>query len=155
MIFLYKIYLLLILIYPKFKEIIEITAKSVYHILNKNDKKYCFELFGYDFIMDEELNVYLLEINTNPGLEISSDLIKILVPRMINDCLKLTVDILFNNEYKENKYFSKYHVSGYEDKENLWEFICDISNKQYKNSNLSPVNNKKKYNKKHKKNRSK
>ncbi|KEG11563.1 tubulin-tyrosine ligase [Trypanosoma grayi] len=28
----------------------------------------CFQLFGYDFIIDEQLNVYLLEINGSPGV---------------------------------------------------------------------------------------
>jgi D-alanine-D-alanine ligase-like ATP-grasp enzyme len=28
----------------------------------------CFELFGFDFMIDEELNPVLIEINTNPAL---------------------------------------------------------------------------------------
>jgi len=39
-------------------------------------QKYTFELFGFDFIIDEELNTVLLEINTNPCLEESNKLLK-------------------------------------------------------------------------------
>ena len=86
-------------IYPKFKEIIEITTKATKSIINRSKKNYCFEIFGYDFMMDEDKNVYLIEINTNPGLEISSKVIEILVPRMIDDALRLTIDDLFETKY--------------------------------------------------------
>ena len=58
-------------------------------------RKFCFELFGLDFILDEDFNSYLIEVNTNPCLEESSELLKMLLPRMIEDMLKLTVDVKF------------------------------------------------------------
>ena len=42
--------------------------------------------------MDPNFDVYLLEINTNPGSEESSPLIKMLVPRKINDALRSIID---------------------------------------------------------------
>ena len=119
-------------IFPKFIEIIKHTMLSVKNKINLNNRNYCFEIFGYDFIMDEDKNVYLIEINTNPGLEISSELIEQLVPRMIDDALLLTVDDVFPTEYEKEcinenkKYKSKYHVNGYSDEENMWHFICDM-----------------------------
>ena len=62
---------------------------------------------------------YLLEINVNPGLEISSPLISKLVPRMVDDALKLTIDSKFYRNKEET--CSKYHVDGYDDIENMWE----------------------------------
>ncbi len=52
---------------------------------NPYDRKFCFELFGYDFIIDVNLNVWLIEINTNPSIEESNDLLKILIPRLIGN----------------------------------------------------------------------
>ncbi len=45
---------------------------SVKDMLNKNNRQHCFEIFGYDFIVDKDLKVYLIEVNTNPCLEESS-----------------------------------------------------------------------------------
>ena len=42
---------------------------------------------------------FLIEINTNPGLEESSPLIRMLVPRMLDDALRLTVDKEFDTIY--------------------------------------------------------
>lgn len=89
----------------RMKEIIEISLKSVKTKLNINERNFSFEIFGYDFIMDADFNIYLLEINTNPGLEESSPLIKILVPRMIDDALRLTIDDICETKYSFSPYF--------------------------------------------------
>lgn len=54
-----------------------------------------FELFGYDFIVDAQYESWLIEVNTNPCLEESSPLLQMLIPRMVNDALRLTVDLAF------------------------------------------------------------
>ena len=82
-----------------------------------------FEIFGYDFLIDCEFNPYLIEINTNPGYEESSPLIKMLVPRMIDDALRLTIDTSFPREPSIDKYAlaSQFEVKGYDNKENMWQ----------------------------------
>lgn len=50
-----------------------------------NDRKHCFEIFGYDFMIDSEFKVWLIEVNTNPCLDESSPLLKKLLPRMIGN----------------------------------------------------------------------
>ena len=57
--------------------------------------KACFEIFGFDFLVDSDLQTWLLEVNSNPSLEESSPTLQKLIPRMINDALKLTIDIAF------------------------------------------------------------
>ena len=54
--------------------------------------KACFEIFGFDFLCDSDCKLWLLEINSNPCLELPSPWLEKLVPRMINDALKLTID---------------------------------------------------------------
>ena len=90
-------------IYPKIVRIVRITGGAAKGKINFLNKKYCFEIFGYDFILDENYQPYLLEINTNPGLEISSPLIDELLPRMVDDALKLTIDKEFTKSYKRAK----------------------------------------------------
>ena len=86
----------------KLKEIINISMRSAKDKINKNGRNYQFEIFGYDFMLDNDFNVYLIEINTNPGLEESSPWIKVIVPRMLDDALRLTVDQIFEPKYDFN-----------------------------------------------------
>ena len=119
-------------IFPEIIKIIALTANSVKGKINLTNRSNCFEIFGYDFILDINYRPFLLEINTNPGYEESSPLIKMLVPRMIDDALKLTVDKEFEPEYKNNDNKeeksedknkiskSNYEVEGYSSEENMW-----------------------------------
>ena len=77
------------------QEIVVKTFNAVRKQIDPNHRKYSFELFGYDFILDEDFNQWLIEVNTNPCLEESSPLLRMLLPRMIDDLLKLTIDKIF------------------------------------------------------------
>ena len=125
-------------IIKKIGEIILLSLNSVKKKINPEGKKGCFEIFGYDFMFDIDLNPFLLEINTNPGLEISSPLISKLVPRMIDDAFRLTIDKVFetefaedryrfNEEKNENEYVSPFHVDEYDDTENMFLFLGSLS----------------------------
>ena len=120
-------------IFPEIIKIIWITAKAGKNKINIMDRKNCFEIYGYDFILDTNYQPFLLEINTNPGLEESSPLIKMLVPRMIDDAFRLTIDKVFDNVKNNNgnsdildKNKSKFSVEGYTDEENMWQKIKKI-----------------------------
>ena len=52
--------------------IIEQTMMSVRQKINKNNRKFCMEIFGYDFMVDKQMNPWLIEVNTNPCLEESN-----------------------------------------------------------------------------------
>ena len=79
--------------------------------INKNKRNFQFEIFGYDFMMDSDFNVFLIEINYNPGLEISSPWIQIVIPRMLDDALRLTLDKVFEPVYDFNKnYVGEYTI---------------------------------------------
>ena len=85
------------------KEIIAITMRCGKNRINKNNRNFQFEIFGYDFMLDNDFNAFLIEINTNPGLEISSPWIQIVVPRMLDDALRLTLDKVFEPLYDFRK----------------------------------------------------
>lgn len=50
-----------------------------------------------DFMVDSDMNCWLIEANTNPCLEETSKLLEVLLPRLIDDMLKHTVDKVFNS----------------------------------------------------------
>jgi hypothetical protein len=72
--------------------------------IDPHRRKYTFELFGYDFILDEDFNTWLIEVNTNPCLEESSQMLKEYIPRMVEDMLKLTIDLIFPRLTKKKRF---------------------------------------------------
>ena len=120
------------LMIEQIKFLIKVSFKSVSKKLYKTNNVLCFELFGYDFIIDNDFKPWILEINNNPGLCISSSVIKKIVPRMIDDAFRLTIDKVFETKYSEEcidingKYKSRFPIEGYTDDENIFEFLCNI-----------------------------
>jgi hypothetical protein len=55
------------------KDIVIDTINSVKSELNKKQRKFCFELLGYDFLIDEDFRLWLLEVNNNPFLGYQND----------------------------------------------------------------------------------
>ena len=82
---------------PVMKQYTSIAFNSVRRKINRNHRKNSFEIFGFDFILDEEFKVWLIEVNTNPCIEESSPLLSQLLPCMIDDAFKLTLDVIFSN----------------------------------------------------------
>ena len=113
---------------PQIKEIIKLTMRSAKYKINKNRRNYQFEIFGYDFMMDSDFNIFLIEINTNPGLEESSPWIKIIVPRMLDDALRLTIDQLFETKYD----FDLIKKNKTKEENNLYNNILNSYNKAIK-----------------------
>jgi len=48
------------------------------------------ELFGYDFVVDQALNVWLIEVNCSPSLEHSTPVTARLCAQMMDDLFKAT-----------------------------------------------------------------
>ena len=79
----------------KMKYLSALTLSTIKKKINPNRRKHCYELFGFDFFLDADCNVFLIEVNTNPCLEESSRLLERLLPRMLDDLFKLTIDQVF------------------------------------------------------------
>ena len=94
-------------LYKQIKEIVSISMMSVKYQINKNNRNYQFEIFGYDFMLDADFNLFLIEINDDPGIEESSPWISIIIPRMLDDALRLTIDQIFNPVYDFTKNYKK------------------------------------------------
>ena len=53
------------------------------------------EVFGLDFMICDEFRPYLIEVNTNPCLELSSPLLARLIPTMLENSFKIGIDGVF------------------------------------------------------------
>jgi len=126
------------------KEMVKLSMESVKKKLNPADRKFCFELFGYDFIIDSDFKCWLIEVNTNPCLEESSKILQMYLPRMIDDMLKLTLDSVFAKKRRNAADLNKpiqetvYKVTGHGDYDNMWEYLCEL---EIPKKNKKPVLN--------------
>ncbi len=77
-------------------EIIYLTWKSVQDQVEH--RKRSFELFGYDFMVDERLRPWLLEVNSSPSLDYSTRVTEQLVKQMLEDSVRLTVDYAMSSK---------------------------------------------------------
>ena len=62
--------------------------------LDPSNKQHCFELFGLDFMIDQDFNPWLIECNSNPCLEVSCPLLSGIIPTMVENILRISVDSL-------------------------------------------------------------
>jgi len=81
--------------------VINMSLQSTDGKINPNHRKFCFEILGYDFMVDENLKCWLIEVNTNPCLEETSKLLSEYIPRMIDDALRLTLDVVYPPIYSQ------------------------------------------------------
>jgi hypothetical protein len=54
-----------------------------------------FELFGYDFMIDTNFQVFLIEINNNPDINTCCPVLSKIIPNMIDNLFRITVDPIF------------------------------------------------------------
>ena len=101
-----------------------------------------FEIFGLDFMIDHDLKVWFIEVNTNPAITLGNTFIDQLIPRMLDDAFKLTLDkhfpmpsprhqgqgFLSQNEINSiRKHYKKttFPLKGFPDNESIWERITN------------------------------
>ena len=107
-------------------------------MINANNKNKSFEIFGYDFMIDYDLKVWLIEINSNPSITTGGKVLDAYVPRMIDDAFKLTIDKIFpppgnrktegridDADRADQRPVAVYPMEGYRDDENLWQPLFD------------------------------
>jgi hypothetical protein len=80
---------------PRMKDIVIDSILAAKSQLNPNHRKNHFELFGYDFLVDEDFRVWLIEVNTNPHLGTPNAYTRNLVPAMIDEMLRIVLDPIY------------------------------------------------------------
>jgi hypothetical protein len=63
--------------------------------MNPNHRKNHFELFGYDFLIDEDFRTWLVEVNSNPYIGTPCKYMKDLVPKMLDEAFNKVLDPYF------------------------------------------------------------
>ena len=77
-------------IWPQIKNIIKLSLISVMDSIE--NRKNSFEIYGYDFMIDEDLKVWLIEVNSSPAMDYSTPVTTSLVKTVMEDTVKVVVD---------------------------------------------------------------
>jgi hypothetical protein len=70
-------------------------ARSVYTKISPQQQLNNFEIFGLDFMIDRNFRPWLIEINTNPCLDCACPLLDRIIPYMVEQALKLSLDLVY------------------------------------------------------------
>jgi tubulin monoglycylase TTLL3/8 len=64
-----------------------------YKRIDPNRRVHSFEIFGFDFMIDEDFTVQLIEANTNPCLEINGcPVLARIIPTMLDCAFRIAID---------------------------------------------------------------
>ena len=74
---------------PKIEKLISLSLRSVAHLINKNNRKYCFQIFGYDVMFDHNYKPWVIECNMNPGFKPANEMQARFLPRMVGKIFEL------------------------------------------------------------------
>ena len=88
------------------KRIIADTFIASHEIIDTHRRMHSFELLGYDFMVDQEFKVWLIEVNTNPCLELSCAYLSRLIPAVLDNAFRITIDQIFAPKNSHKKYQS-------------------------------------------------
>lgn len=69
---------------------------SAKQALNPSKRRNGFELFGFDFMIDEDFRTWLIEANTNPYLGIHNKSMKHIPIEMVDNLFKIVLDPVFD-----------------------------------------------------------
>ena len=78
--------------YPKIKKLVADSFKAVGDRLNSKTRNNWFEMYGYDFMITEDFNVQLIEVNTNPWLETPCSLLSSMMWSVLDNTFRIVLD---------------------------------------------------------------
>ena len=57
-----------------------------------DNRKNSFEFYGYDFMLDDDMRVWLIEVNSSPSMDQGTPTTEVLVDRVLTDLPKVVID---------------------------------------------------------------
>lgn len=82
-------------ILPQIKWLMTDAFRSVYGKIDPYRRMNSFEIYGFDFMLDRDFKVYLIEANTNPWLELPWPLLTRVISGMLDNSFRIAIDPLF------------------------------------------------------------
>lgn len=82
-------------LFPQMERLVTDSFRAVGSRIDPLRLNNCFEIFGYDFMIDENFKVFMIEANTNPSLEICSPLLARIVPELLDNSFRIAIDPLY------------------------------------------------------------
>ncbi|PAA63431.1 hypothetical protein BOX15_Mlig030094g1 [Macrostomum lignano] len=79
-------------LYPRIRAILGHVTSIVSSSLC--DEPFSYELFGCDFLVDADFNVWLLEVNSDPSLNKSTQVLRQIVSQVVEESVALAVEVL-------------------------------------------------------------
>ena len=109
-------------IYPKIKKLVSDSFRAVKGKMNPNNRNNWFELYGYDFMITDDFNVLLIEVNTNPCLETPCSLLSSIISSVLDNTFRIVLDpFTFQQNSKTQELCDSSN--------NLWKFEWVYENK--------------------------
>lgn len=108
----------------KISEVIKATILSTKHSVSEREGS--FVVLGFDFMIDAQFNVWLLEVNTSPSNDIGTPVTKVVIEQFQRDQAKLYIDFnAFCKVKNEGKAIGKFKCihQGAEKKESMKDKI--------------------------------
>ena len=82
-------------IVPQMKRLVQDSFRASFMKIDPDRLLNSFEILGYDFMLDQNFKLILIECNTNPCLETESPLLSRIIPELIENTFKLVLDPIF------------------------------------------------------------
>ena len=83
-------------ILPQIAKLVTDTFRAAYTKIDPYKRMNCFELYGFDFMLDDEFKVYLIEANTNPCLTTPCPLLTRIISNLLDSTFRIALDPLFH-----------------------------------------------------------
>merc|ERR1712151_248137 len=78
------------IVQPKLKRMVVRSLESVQDVIQPRTNS--FQLFGYDFMVSDDLEAWLIEVNSSPDLSYPTSTTRTLVKAMLDDLVRVIVD---------------------------------------------------------------
>ena len=73
---------------PQMRKLITDTIRATCYKIDPKRLQNSFEILGYDFMLDDQFKLSLIEVNTNPCFETESPLLARIIPELLDNTFR-------------------------------------------------------------------